>query len=173
MAKVIAYKRPGKFGKDEFLVPMSCLQIIRKKETEKAYCCGEYTGYTYKDGNPQVHIFGWIPKSQLVDINGEKFVPTWIIDKWNYTHLQYTDWIISDWRKEKWDVREMPTQTTLSPICSTDPEDDWEDEWPDADEGVHDDIWWKNKFAEEERKQEEAAFMAKMEYEMAYTGRWI
>lgn len=56
MEKITAYKRAGKFG-DEYLIPLKCLELLRKKETEKAYCCGEYTGYTYKDGNPQVHIF--------------------------------------------------------------------------------------------------------------------
>ena len=89
MEKITAYKRAGKFG-DEYLIPLKCLELLRKKETEKAYCCGEYTGYTYKDGNPQIHIFGYVPKSMLVKVGEEFFVPTWIIDKWNYTHLQFT-----------------------------------------------------------------------------------
>lgn len=109
MEKITAYKRAGKFG-DEYLIPLKCLELLRKKETEKAYCCGEYTGYTYKDGNPQVHIFGYVPKSMLVKVGEEFFVPTWIIDKWNYTHLQFTKWIIEDsWKKEKWNIVEMDT----------------------------------------------------------------
>lgn len=46
----------------------------------------------------------------LVKVGEEFFVPTWIIDKWNYTHLQFTKWIIEDsWKKEKWNIVEMDT----------------------------------------------------------------
>ena len=109
MKKTIAYKRAGKFGKPEYLIPMSCLSFIQNKESEKAYCCGEYTGFIYKDGNPQIHIFGWIPKSQVVEIEGEKFVPTWIMDSWHYTHLNFTQWINKEyWRIDgHWEVKEL------------------------------------------------------------------
>lgn len=108
MNKKIAYERKGKFG-NEYLVPLTCLTLVQKKETEKAFCCGEYTGFTYKDGNPQIQIFGFIPKSQLVKINDESFVPAWIIDRWNITHLQFTRWINSECYKinGSWEVRKL------------------------------------------------------------------
>jgi len=108
MEKVICYERKGKFG-NEYLVPLTCIPLIQKKETEKAFCCGEYTGYTYKDGNPQIHIFGFVPKSMLVKINGESFVPTWILDKWNYTEFQFTNWINREYWKHDghWEVRKF------------------------------------------------------------------
>ena len=52
------------------------------------------------------------------------------------------------------------TWNKMSNIPSTDPENDWEDEWPDSNE----DIYWKNKFAEEERKQEVKAFLSDPDY---------
>ena len=110
MEKVVCYKRDGKFGKPEYLIPLKkCLPLIQKKETEKAYCCGEYTGYTYKDGNPQLHIFGFIPKSMLVKIEDEEFVPTWIIVKFQCAELQFTQWINKEyWRVDgHWEVKEF------------------------------------------------------------------
>ncbi len=44
MEKITAYKRAGKFG-DEYLIPLKCLELLRKKETEKAYCCGEIRNF--------------------------------------------------------------------------------------------------------------------------------
>ena len=102
----IAYQRQGRFGK-EFPIPLKYLPIVQKKETEKAICCGEYTGFTYKDGNPQIQIFGFIPKSQIIDIEGEQCIPAWILDKWNYTHMQYTNWINSDYAHRDWEVRSI------------------------------------------------------------------
>lgn len=109
MEKIICYERKGKFGKNEYLIPLSCLPIIQKKETEKALCCGEYSGTCYKDGNPKIYIFGWIAKSMLVKINGEDFVPAWMIDRFNYTHLQYTDWINREYWKHDghWEVKKF------------------------------------------------------------------
>lgn len=119
MEKVVCYKRDGKFGKPEFLIPLKkCLPLLQKKETEKAYCCGEYTGYTYKDGNPQLHIFGFIPKSMLVKIDEEEFVPTWIIDKFQCAELQFTQWINKEyWRPDgHWEVRSFEDSTKESEI---------------------------------------------------------
>ena len=39
MEKKIAYERMGKFGKPEYLIPLKCLPLVQKKESEKAYCC--------------------------------------------------------------------------------------------------------------------------------------
>lgn len=109
MEKKIAYERMGKFGKTEYLIPLKCLPLVQKKESEKAYCCGEYTGFTYKDGNPQIDIFGWIPKSQLVEIEGEKYIPAWIPDNWRITHLQFTRWINEEYFRHNgsWEVRKL------------------------------------------------------------------
>ena len=109
MEKKIAYKRVGKFGKSEYLVPMSCLPLVQKKETEKAFCCGRYTGYIYKDGNPQIQVFGWVPKSQVIEIEGEKYIPAWIPDGWHWSHLQFTKWINEEyWRYNgTWEVRDI------------------------------------------------------------------
>lgn len=109
MEKKIAYERIGKFGKPEYLIPLKCLSLVQKKETEKAYCCGEYTGFTYKDGNPQIQVFGWIPKSQVVEIEGEKYISAWIPDNWRITHLQFTQWINKEyWRHDgSWEVRKL------------------------------------------------------------------
>ena len=150
MNKIVCYKRDGKFGKPEYLIPLSCLPIVQKRETEKAMCCGEYTGYTYKDGNPQIDIFGWIAKSMIVKINNEDFVPTWMIDKFNYTHLQYTNWINSDWRGEKWEVRDFSKASKF------------ENNLPKFSNRIEQDIYWKNKFAEIEAAEEAAAFMSEL-----------
>lgn len=101
----IAYQRQGKFGK-EFLIPLKYLPIARKKETEKAICCGYHTGFYYKDGNPQIQIFGFIPKSQIITIEGEQCVPAWILDKWG-SDTQYTNWINSDYAHREWEVKEI------------------------------------------------------------------
>ena len=117
MEKVVCYKRDGKFGKPEYLIPLKkCLPLIQKKETEKAYCCGEYTGYVYKDGNPQLHIFGFIPKSMLVKLDEGEFVPTWIIDKFQCAELQFTQWINKEyWRPDgRWEVKSFEDSTKKS-----------------------------------------------------------
>jgi len=101
-----AYQRKGKFGV-EFLIPTKYLPIVQKKETEKAICCGEYTGFYYKDGNPQIQIFGFVPKSQIVNINGEQCVPAWILDKMGVTDMQYTRWINSDYAHREWEIKEV------------------------------------------------------------------
>lgn len=108
MVKKIAYERVGKFGKSEYLIPLKYLNLIAKKETEKSYACGEFEGVN-KNGDPKYTVFGWVPKSMLVEIEGEKFVPTWIIDQWNWTHLQYTQWINEDyWRSNgSWEVKKL------------------------------------------------------------------
>ena len=108
MPKKIAYKRIGKFGKSEYLIPLAYLHLLWKKETEKAICCGDYNGQTNKDGSPRIYIFGWIPKSQIIEINSEKYVPAWIVDNWGWSHLQFTDWINGDYRHESWEVKELP-----------------------------------------------------------------
>jgi len=110
--KKIAYERIGKFGKSEYLIPLKCLPLIQKKETEKAYCCSEYECGCYKDGNPKVAIFGWIPKSQIVKIEDAEYLPAWIADNWNYTHLQFTNWINREsWRIDgSWEVRKLEVQ---------------------------------------------------------------
>lgn len=82
----VLVKRQGKFG-IETLYPLKSLPLVSKKETEKAYCCGDYTGFTYKDGNPQIHIFGWIAKSMVVNIEGVDFVPMWVLDKWKVSEI--------------------------------------------------------------------------------------
>lgn len=107
MTKKIAYERKGKFG-NEYLIPLNILTLISSRETEKALACGDYEGL-YKDGNPKYTIFGWIPKSMIVEIEGEKFIPAWIVDKWNYTHLQFTQWINEEyWRYDgSWEVRKI------------------------------------------------------------------
>lgn len=107
MTKKIAYERKGKFG-NEYLIPLNVLTLISSRETEKALACGEYEGL-YKDGKPKYTIFGWIPKSMIVEIEGEKFIPAWIVDKWNYTHLQFTRWINEEYYKYNgsWEVRKI------------------------------------------------------------------
>lgn len=109
MEKKIAYERKGKFGNSEYLIPLKCLNLIQKKETEKAYCCGEYDGGYYKDGNPKITIFGWIPKSQIIKINDESFIPAWIPDGWRWSHFQFTRWINKEyWRHDgDWEVRKF------------------------------------------------------------------
>ena len=155
MERTLIYKRPGKFNKPEFFIALDELHIIKSKETTKAYACGSWDGY-------KNYVDGWIAKSLCQVINGKIYAPTWAIDRWtDLTHR-----ICKDYYNKEFDVRDFPTLGVLSNIPSTDPDNDWEDEWPDADEEIHDDIYWKNKFAEEERKQEEKAYMAKMEWEM-------
>ena len=107
MTKKIAYERKGKFG-NEYLIPLNILTLISSKETEKALACGDYEG-VYKDGNPKYTIFGWIPKSQLVEIEGEKYIPAWIPDNWRITDLQFTKWINEEyWRHDGgWEVRKI------------------------------------------------------------------
>ena len=109
MEKKIAYERMGKFGKSEYLIPLKCLPILQKKESEKALCCGQYTGFTYKDGNPQVNVYGWIPKSQLIEIEGEQYLPAWVCDNWRVSGFEYTQWINSEyWRRDgAWEVRKI------------------------------------------------------------------
>ena len=64
MKTITIYKRDGKFGKPEFLIPLDELNIIKSKETSKAYCCGIFN-------NPQSYVInGWIAKSMCVEIDG-------------------------------------------------------------------------------------------------------
>ena len=107
MAKTIVYKRNGKFG-PEFLIPVNYFPILEKKETPKALCCGEYNGFTYKNGDPVVYVYGWIPKSQIVEIKGEGFSPSWITDNWKVSHLMMTERIFKDaWKHEEFEVKDM------------------------------------------------------------------
>ena len=105
MTKMIAYERDGKFGK-EYLIPLSIFKVIPSKETEKAICCGEFEGI-YKNGDPKYSILGWIPKSTIVDVCGERLIPSWVVDKWNWTHLQITQQITRDFYNRSWEVREF------------------------------------------------------------------
>ena len=105
MTKMIAYEREGKFGK-EYLISLNMFKVIPSKETEKAIACGEFEG-TYKNGDPKYSILGWIPKSTIVEVHGERLIPSWVVDKWKWTHLQITQQITSDFYNRSWEVREF------------------------------------------------------------------
>lgn len=107
MTKMIAYERNGKFGK-EYLIPLSMFKVIPSKETEKAIACGEFEG-TYKNGDPKYSILGWIPKSTIVDVCGERLIPSWVVDKWKWSHLQITQQITRDFlsSNRSWEIRQF------------------------------------------------------------------
>ena len=167
MEKILIYKRPGKFNKPEFFICLDELYIIKSRETPKAYACGSW------DGNKN-YVDGWIAKSLCQVINGKIYAPTWTVDKW--TELTYR--ICRDYYNREFDVRDFPVETinngdgTITvkqegrlPVTMVNIPSDWEDD------KEYDDVYWSNKFAEEERKQEEAAYKAKMEYEMSLNRR--
>lgn len=63
------------------------------------------------------------------------------------------------WNKDTISYKHQNGDTyQMSNIPSTDPDNDWEEEYPNSD------IYWRNKFAEEERKQEERAFLSDPDY---------
>lgn len=68
------------------------------------------------------------------------------------------------WNKDTVTVKQPGKMTvTMKNIPSTDPENDWEEEWSDAPEKRW--IAYKNEFAKLEAEQEAKAFLSKMEYE--------
>lgn len=99
MEKHIAYEIQGRFG-IEYLVDLEKIGIVESRSTEKAYAVGEWDGKSW-------YIFGFVPKSQVVQIEGKLWVPTWIIDRFNYTHLQFTEWINSDYMHREWEIRKI------------------------------------------------------------------
>ena len=161
MEETLIYKRPGKFNKPEFFVALKDLSVLKSRETPKAYAIGTFV-------NNRAFVDAWIAKSLCKTINGEIYVPTWTLDKVsNITYRIYKD----SWCNEEFDVREFPVEIINNkdgtvtvkeegkiPVTMVNIPSDWEDD--------KDDIYWSNKFAEEERKQEEKAYKAKMEWEM-------
>jgi len=101
MEKHIAYERQGRFG-TEYLIDLERLGVVECRSTERAYAVGEWDPY-----KKSWYIFGFVPKSQLVEIEGKKWVPTWIIDRFNYTHLQFTSWINQDYAHKEWEIRKI------------------------------------------------------------------
>lgn len=91
---------------------------------------------------------GWLSPKQMVFV--KKYMPKYANQLIN--QAIETGKIAKDGSEYTW--------SKMSNIPSTDPDNDWEEEWPDANE----DIYWKNKFAEEERKQEAAAFLSDPDY---------
>lgn len=157
MERTLVYKRDGKFNRPEYLIRLDNFNVVKSKETPKAYAIG-----TWIDWKKSYYIDCWVAKSMCVDINGKIFVPTWILDK----YCDMTRRINNDYYNREYDVRDfsetetirLKNGTAMSNIPSTDSDEDWEEEWPDED------IYWKNKFAEEERKQEEKAFLSDPDY---------
>lgn len=125
MEKTIVYRRDGKFG-NEFFIALENLRIIQCKETEKAYACGSFN-------TVEQYVDGWIAKSLCKEIEGKMYCPTWVL-KWT----NITKRIVDDYYHEEFEVKEFPTEDSgkkeikMVNIPSTDPENDWEEEWPDA-----------------------------------------
>lgn len=97
MEKTLIYRRDGKFG-NEFFISLDNLNIIKCKETEKAYACGSFN-------TAEEYVDGWIAKSLCKEIEGKIYCPTWVL-KW--TGL--TNRIINDYYHNEFEVREWPKE---------------------------------------------------------------
>ena len=98
MEKIIVYKRAGKFNKPEFLIGLDNFNIIKSKETPKAYAIGEWI-----DWQKSFFVDCWVAKSMCVEIEGKMFCPSWMLDK----YCNMTNKIVNDYYGEEFEVREF------------------------------------------------------------------
>lgn len=99
MEKTLVYKRAGKFNEPEFLIALDNFNVIKSKETPKAYAIGEY-----QEWRKSYFVDCWIAKSMCVEIEGKIFVPTWILD--NYCRM--TQRIIKDYSHDEFEIKDFP-----------------------------------------------------------------
>lgn len=162
----VLVKRQGKFG-IETLYPLKSLPLVSKKETEKAYCCGDYTGFTYKDGNPQIHIFGWIAKSMVVNVEGVEFVPMWILDKWNVSEIGSNS-LTHSYVNQYCSIYDLTSEKKNWITCRSEREAEEKKEAEESSWTQEDEKRWieyKNEFAQLEAEQEARAFLSDPDYQ--------